>query len=135
MVQGGVLQPDERHVLDLPDAEQHCAEQHAIGDGNQQRQLYDCYDTATGYTDPTNYLTPVGVFAGSPGPYGTYDMGGDVFQWNEANITNGSIVVCVAGSGTTSSVILASSIRFTTRPDGRVPLQRVPCGKCPLGLA
>ena len=35
-------------------------------------------------TDPTNLLTPVGAFAASPGPYGTYDMGGDVYQWNEA---------------------------------------------------
>jgi formylglycine-generating enzyme required for sulfatase activity len=36
------------------------------------------------YTDPTNYLTSVGAFAGSPGPYGTFDQGGDVSQWNEA---------------------------------------------------
>lgn len=36
-----------------------------------------------GYTDPANLLTPVGAFAASPGPYGTYDMGGDVWQWNE----------------------------------------------------
>ena len=36
------------------------------------------------YTDSTNLLTPVGAFAASPGPYGTFDMGGDVFQWNEA---------------------------------------------------
>jgi formylglycine-generating enzyme required for sulfatase activity len=35
------------------------------------------------YTDPTNYLTPVGAFSASPGPYGTFDMGGDVSQWNE----------------------------------------------------
>jgi formylglycine-generating enzyme required for sulfatase activity len=41
-----------------------------------------------GYTDPTNELTPVGAFAASPGPYGTYDMGGDVFQWNETNFSN-----------------------------------------------
>ncbi|MGO9112151.1 MAG: hypothetical protein ACLP9L_23235 [Thermoguttaceae bacterium] len=30
------------------------------------------------WTDPANYLTPVGSFAASPGPYGTYDMGGNV---------------------------------------------------------
>jgi sulfatase modifying factor 1 len=35
------------------------------------------------YADPTNFLTPVGFFAGSPGPYGTFDMGGNVNQWNE----------------------------------------------------
>ncbi len=35
------------------------------------------------YTDPTNMLTPVGTFAASPGPYGTYDMGGDIWQWIE----------------------------------------------------
>ncbi len=38
----------------------------------------------SGYTDPTNYLTPVGAFADTTSPYGTYDMGGDVFQWNES---------------------------------------------------
>jgi formylglycine-generating enzyme required for sulfatase activity len=37
-----------------------------------------------GYTDPTNYLTPVGAFADTTSPYGAYDMGGDVFQWNES---------------------------------------------------
>jgi formylglycine-generating enzyme required for sulfatase activity len=36
-----------------------------------------------GYTDWTNNLTPVRAFNGSPGPYGTYDMGGDVANWTE----------------------------------------------------
>ena len=30
-----------------------------------------------------NYLTDVGAYANSPGPYGTYDMGGDVYQWSD----------------------------------------------------
>jgi formylglycine-generating enzyme len=38
------------------------------------------------YTDPTNFLTPVGAFVLSSGPYGTYDMGGDVYEWNEEAI-------------------------------------------------
>jgi formylglycine-generating enzyme len=37
-----------------------------------------------GASDPRNLLTSVGAFAGSPGPYGTYDQGGDVWQWNES---------------------------------------------------
>ena len=39
--------------------------------------------TITNYTDPTNRLTPVGTFLLSPGPYGTFDQGGDLYQWNE----------------------------------------------------
>jgi formylglycine-generating enzyme len=39
-----------------------------------------------GQTDPVNLLTPVGVFASSSGSYGTYDQGGNVYQWNEAII-------------------------------------------------
>ena len=30
------------------------------------------------------YRTEVGAFAGSPGPYGTFDQGGSLFEWNEA---------------------------------------------------
>jgi formylglycine-generating enzyme required for sulfatase activity len=41
-----------------------------------------------GYTDPTHYLTPVGAFASSSGAYGTFDQGGDVFQWTEQNTNN-----------------------------------------------
>ena len=75
----------QRGLLDLPDAEQHRAQQHPVCDGHEQRQLLRRMHRH-GYTDPTNYLTPVGAFAASPGPYGTYDMGGDVWQWNEAEV-------------------------------------------------
>ncbi|MFI0347811.1 MAG: formylglycine-generating enzyme family protein [Chthoniobacterales bacterium] len=30
------------------------------------------------------FLTPAGAFAYAPGPYGTYDMGGNVFQWTSS---------------------------------------------------
>jgi formylglycine-generating enzyme len=37
----------------------------------------------TGAADPLNLLTSVGFFAASPGPYGTFDQGGNVDQWLE----------------------------------------------------
>jgi formylglycine-generating enzyme len=35
------------------------------------------------YTDPINGLTPVGAFLASPGPYGAFDLCGDVWLWTE----------------------------------------------------
>jgi formylglycine-generating enzyme required for sulfatase activity len=69
----------------------------------------------TGYTDPTNYLTPVGTFTASPGPYGTYDMGGDLFQWNDA-IISGSSRGLRGGVWDFSSSDLASSVRTHGKP-------------------
>jgi formylglycine-generating enzyme required for sulfatase activity len=65
---------------------------------------------ATGsYTDPTNKLTPVGAFADSPGPYGTYDQGGDIYQWNEAKFS-GSYRGVSGGQWHDSSMFLESSV-------------------------
>ena len=84
----------------------------------------------SGYTDPTNYLTAVGSFAGSPGPYGTFDMGGDVFQWDETNIS-GSGRGLRGGSFDNNTDSLASSYRSYYNPHGRVLQYRFPCCKCP----
>ena len=42
----------------------------------------------TGSADPNlsstqNYLTDVGAYTSSPSPYGTFDQGGNVWEWNE----------------------------------------------------
>ncbi len=41
-----------------------------------------------GPTDVSMPLSPVGYFAGSPGPYGTFDMNGDVFEWTEEIVSS-----------------------------------------------
>jgi formylglycine-generating enzyme required for sulfatase activity len=68
-----------------------------------------------GYTDPVNFFTSVGAFAASPGPYGTYDMGGDVFQWNEAAVT-GSSRGMRGGAYDTVAVTLSSAFRDDGNP-------------------
>jgi formylglycine-generating enzyme required for sulfatase activity len=56
--------------------------------GTNNTNYYDYYGTGNGgYTDPVNYLTAVGAFAASPSAYGTFDQGGDVFQWNDTSIS------------------------------------------------
>ena len=72
-----------------------------------------------GYTDPTNRLTPVGTFADTPNPYGTYDMGGDVWQWTENPAPNGVDRVLHGGSwvdNNDSPGYLKSSARSLSAP-------------------
>jgi formylglycine-generating enzyme required for sulfatase activity len=71
-------------------------------------------DYRGGYTDPTNYLTSVGAFAASPGPYGTFDQGGDVFQWNESVIANS--ISGFAGRGGRGGSFDTSNSFYITSP-------------------
>jgi formylglycine-generating enzyme required for sulfatase activity len=72
-----------------------------------------------GYTDPTYYLTAVGAFAACPGAYGTFDQGGDVWQWNEANIS-GSNRGVRGGMFSSTSAALSSSYRWDSHPADNV---------------
>ena len=36
------------------------------------------------YADAVGHLTPVGAYTSTMSPYGTFDQGGDVWQWNES---------------------------------------------------
>jgi formylglycine-generating enzyme required for sulfatase activity len=38
--------------------------------------------TQSGTPEPQNYLTDVGAFSNSASAYGTYDQGGNLFEWN-----------------------------------------------------
>ena len=58
-----------------------------IGSGANQANYNNGVYSVTqsgSFSSSQNYLTDVGVFSGSGSAYGTYDQGGDVFQWNDA---------------------------------------------------
>jgi formylglycine-generating enzyme required for sulfatase activity len=64
-----------------------------VGSGsNEANFFYYVYSvTQSSLTSNTqNYLTPVGSFSGSASYYGTYDQGGDVLQWDDSVIDDGS---------------------------------------------
>ena len=88
VVQGGVLQFEQRDVLELPDTEQHTPSNALSAIGTNNANYNSGSPSNPVFTDPTNLLTPVGEFASCPGPYGTYDMGGDVSQWTEGTLEN-----------------------------------------------
>jgi formylglycine-generating enzyme required for sulfatase activity len=54
--------------------------------GTNNANFLDYYPGHIAYTDPVNFLTEVGTFAGSRSAYGTFDQCGNVWQWNETPI-------------------------------------------------
>jgi formylglycine-generating enzyme len=76
----------------------------------------DHFGTGTGgYTDSANRLTAVGAFAASVGPYGTYDMGGNVWQWCETP-GSGSTRDMRGGSWRYSSISVGTTIVQASSP-------------------
>ncbi len=82
----------------------------AYVDGGNNANFYN-----SGYTTSSPYLTDVGHFATSASPYGTFDQGGNVWEWNEALIS-GSFRGLRGGSFNNDSSRLASSNRYNDSP-------------------
>lgn len=64
----------------------------AMGPLRNQANYYDGTYTTTGsaaYQFFADYLTPVGSFTGSAGPFGTFDQAGNVEEWNDLDGTPG----------------------------------------------
>ena len=66
----------------------------------------DANYNATGYVDPVYFSTEVGAYD-NDSPYGTYDQGGNVWEWTETIMGSGRIMR--GGSWGTSVIYLASS--------------------------
>ncbi|HEV3137714.1 MAG TPA: SUMF1/EgtB/PvdO family nonheme iron enzyme [Pirellulales bacterium] len=62
-----------------------------------------------------NNLTDVGAYSGTTSPYGAFDMGGNVLQWNEA-LVSGSFRGLRGGSFSDNSSFLQSSSRSVGNP-------------------
>ena len=72
---------------------------------------------STSFVGVTNYLTDVGAYTTATSPYGTFDQGGNVWEWNEA-IISVSLRGLRGGSWYNSTSNLAASYRFRYSPTG-----------------
>jgi sulfatase modifying factor 1 len=70
------------------------------------------FDSGGSFTDPATVLTAVGTFSGSPGPWGTFDQGGDVFQWTDTSV-NGMQRVLLGGAFDQTYDYLQAGVEFS----------------------
>ncbi len=88
-------------------------------------------------TADANYGTSVGVstdvgsYSGDPSSYGTFDQGGNVWEWNDAVIAGASRGLRGGSWFNYAGDFLQSSFRARRRPIQRERLLRVPCRQCP----
>jgi formylglycine-generating enzyme required for sulfatase activity len=72
--------------------------------------------TQSAYSGTQNYLTDGGAYGGSASFYGTFDQGGNVWEWNDA-VISGSSRGLRGGSWGTDESYLRSSLRNLDFPD------------------
>jgi len=86
-------------------------------DGSTANGYNDGYAVtgSTSFDNSQNYLTDVGAYTTSLSQYGTYDQGGNVFEWNEAVISS-SFRGIRGGGWTVISSDLAASFRQSGNP-------------------
>ena len=95
--------------------------------GNNANYYGDPYPIDSPY-----YTTTVGEFELSASAYGTFDQGGNVFEWNEGIMGDSTRVVRGAGWGTSSALSLSVDVRngfvptTTDRSDFGFRLAKVP---------
>ncbi|MFV2067535.1 MAG: hypothetical protein ACC645_11190 [Pirellulales bacterium] len=72
---------------------------------------------STSFDNAHNYLTDVGAYTTSLSPYGTYDQGGNVGEWNVAVISSSFRGVRGGSSGNVSFDLAASNRNVVTPTD------------------
>ncbi len=76
---------------------------------------------STSFSSSQNYLTDAGAYAFATSPYGTFDQGGNVWEWNEALIS-GSNRGFRGGSFGNGSGVMQSSVRNFADPTNELYL-------------
>lgn len=64
------------------------------------------------FSNTQNYLTDAGAYASAMSPYGTFDQGGSVWEWNEA-LVDFQFRVARGGSWTDGQSVMAASFRLS----------------------
>jgi formylglycine-generating enzyme required for sulfatase activity len=87
-----------------------------VGNFYQDDGVANGYDNGEAVSDSISYaLTDVGAYTSSPSYYGTFDQGGNVYEWNET-VVNSSIRGLRGGAWDTTFSNLQASIRGGLSP-------------------